>query len=71
MSVGCTISASAAYIMFIYSWRFAKLKSSTIIDHLPYRYLVRLDADLCKLALNLTTFQDQSVVRLIHTHFCE
>ena len=47
-----------AYIMFMYSWRFAKLKSSTrtLIDHLPY--LVYLDADLCKLALNLITFQD-------------
>ena len=58
--------------MFMYSWRtFAKLKSSTctIIDHHPY--LVWLDADLCKLALNRITFQDKSAVRSIHSHFCE
>ena len=38
--------------MFMYLWRFAKLTSSTILGHLPY--LVWLDADLCKLALNLS-----------------
>ena len=38
--------------MFMYLWRFAKLTSSTILGHLPY--LVWLNADLCKLALNLS-----------------
>ena len=69
MSVELLVPVTA-YIMFMCTWRFAKLKSSTctIIDHLPD--LVWLDADLCKLALNLT-FQDQNAVRLIHSHFCE
>ena len=56
-------------IMFMYSWRFAKLISSTVRDHIPY--LVWLDADLCKLALYLISFRDQSAVRLIHNYFCE